>query len=69
MVGTIKDKTLFLLLSSVGTLLLGSTGYGIYTTIGSSSYNLSHNTKEHSRMHELGIAHSHNHHNEADHTH
>ena len=71
MSGTIKDTTLFLLLSSVGTLLFGSIGYGIYTTVGPSSYNLSHNIQEHERMHELGVAHSHNHHNhnEADHIH
>ena len=40
MVGTIKDPTLFLLLSSVGILLFGSIGYGIYTTVGPSSYKL-----------------------------
>ena len=40
MVGTIKDPTLFLLLSSVGILVFGSIGYGIYTTVGPSSYKL-----------------------------
>jgi len=37
MLGTIKDPTLFLLLSSVGILLFGSIGYGIYTTVRPSS--------------------------------
>ena len=59
---TIKDSTLFLLLSSVGILLFGSMGYGIYTTFGPSSYKLRDTIKEHARMHELGIAHGHNHH-------
>jgi len=63
MMGTIKDPTLFLLLSSVGILLFGSIGYGIYTTVGPSSYKLRDTIKEHARMHELGIAHGHNHHN------
>ena len=71
MLGTIKDPTLFLLLSSIGTLLFSSIGYGIYTTVGPSSYKLRDTIKEHARMHELGIAHSHNHnnHNEAEHIH
>ena len=63
MLGTMKDPTLFLLLSSVGILLFGSIGYGIYTTVGPSSYKLRDTIKEHARMHELGIAHGHNHHN------
>ena len=49
MVGTIKDPTLFLLLSSVGILLFGSIGYGIYTTVGPSSYKLRDTIKEHAR--------------------
>ena len=71
MLGTFKDLTLFLLLSSVGILLFGSIGYGIYTTVGPSSYKLRDTIKEHARMHELGIAHGHNHHNhnEAEHIH
>ena len=69
MLGTIKDPTLFLLLSSVGILLFGSIGYGIYTTVGPSSYKLRDTIKEHARLHELGIAHGHNNHNESDHFH
>ena len=63
MVGTIKNPTLFLLLSSIRILLFGSIVNGIYTAIGSSSYKLRDTIKEHARMHELGIAHGHNHHN------
>ena len=69
MVGVTKDPTLFLLLGSIGLLLFGSIGYGIYTTIGPSSYKLRDTIKEHARLHELGIAHGHNNHNEADHIH
>tara|TARA_B100000886_G_C20362522_1_gene465859 strand:+ start:356 stop:571 length:216 start_codon:yes stop_codon:yes gene_type:complete len=71
MLGTFKDPTLFLLLSSVGLLLFGSIGYGINTTVGPSSYNLRDTIKEHARMHELGIAHVHdgNNHNESEHIH
>ena len=68
MLGTIKDSTLFLLFGSVGLLLFGSIGYGIHTTVGLSSYKLRDTIQEHARMHELGIAHGHNH-NEAEHIH
>ena len=71
MPGIFKDPTLFLLLSSVGILLFSSIGYGIYTTVGPSSYKLRDTIKEHARMHELGMAHGHNHHNhtEGEHIH
>tara|TARA_B100000941_G_scaffold75812_1_gene51693 strand:+ start:331 stop:537 length:207 start_codon:yes stop_codon:yes gene_type:complete len=68
MLGTIKDPTLFLLFGSVGILLFGSIGYGIYTTVGPSSHKLRDTIQEHARMHELGIAHGHNH-NEGEHIH
>ena len=44
-------------------LFFGSIGYGIYTTVGPSSYKLRDTIKEHARLHELGIAHGHNNHN------
>ena len=72
MLGTIEDPTLFLVLGSVALLLFGSIGYGIYTTVGPSSHKLRDTIKEHARMHELGIAHGHNNHNnqsEAEHIH
>ena len=72
MIGTIKEPTLLLMLGSVGLLLFGSIGYGIYTTVGPPSHKLRDTIKEHARMHELGIAHGHNNHNnqsEAEHIH
>ena len=71
MIGVTKDPTLFLLLGSIGLILFGSIGYGIYTTVGPSSYKLRDTIKEHARLHELGIAHGHNNHNhdESDHFH
>ena len=71
MVGVTKDPALFLILGSIGLLLFGSIGYGIYTTVGPSSYKLRDTIKEHARLHELGIAHGHNNqnHNESDHLH
>ena len=71
MIGATKDPTLILLFGSIGILLFGSIGYGIYTTVGPSSYKIRDTIKEHARMHELGIAHGHNHqeHNEAEHIH
>ena len=68
MIGISKDTNLIIMLGSIGLLLFGSIGYGIYTTIGPSSHKLRDTIKEHARMHELGIAHNHNH-NEADHVH
>ena len=64
MIGVTNDPTLFILLGSIGILLFGSIGYGIYTTVGPSSYKLRDTIKEHARLHELGIAHGHNHHND-----
>ena len=71
MLVTIKDPALFLLLSNLGISLFGSIGYGIYTTVGTSSYKLRDTIKEHARMHELGIALAHNRHfhNEAENIH
>ena len=68
MLAITKDPTLFLLFGTIGLFLFGSIGYGIYTTVGPSSYKLRDTIKEHARLHELGIAHGHNH-NETDHSH
>tara|TARA_B100000945_G_C20124475_1_gene476406 strand:- start:252 stop:455 length:204 start_codon:yes stop_codon:yes gene_type:complete len=54
-----KDPGLYFLLGSIGILLFGSIGYGLYTTVGPNSYKLRDTIKEHARMHELGIAHNH----------
>ena len=71
MLGVTKDPALFLLLGSIGLLLFGSIGYGIYTTVWPSTYKLRDTIKEHARLHELGIAHGHKNHNhdESDHFH
>ena len=54
-----KDPTLILTFGSIGLLLFGAMGYGIYTTFGPKSSELRDTIKEHARMHELGIAHGH----------
>ena len=71
MLEIIQDQALFLLLGSFGILLFGSVGYGIYTTVGPTSQKLRDAIQEHTRIHELGIAHGHNdnNHKEAEHIH
>tara|TARA_B100000900_G_scaffold414593_1_gene441687 strand:+ start:1223 stop:1417 length:195 start_codon:yes stop_codon:yes gene_type:complete len=59
MVTTTSDPTLLIVLGSIGLLLFGAIGYGIYTTVGPKSQELRDPIKEHARMHELGIAHGH----------
>ena len=59
MVTTSSDPTLIIVLGSIGLLVFGAIGYGIYTTIGPKSKDLRDPIKEHARMHELGIAHGH----------
>ena len=63
-----SDPTLLIVLGSIGLLLFGAIGYGIYTTVGPKSGELRDTIKEHARMHELGIAHGHNK-DDANHTH
>ena len=55
----------------MGLLLFGIIGNEIYTIVGPSSYKLRDTIKDHTRMHELLIAHVHNghNHNEAEHIH
>ena len=59
MVTTSSDPTLLIVLGSIGVLLFGAIGYGIYTTVGPKSKELRDTIAEHARMHELGIAHGH----------
>tara|TARA_Y100001978_G_C23512419_1_gene346262 strand:+ start:529 stop:723 length:195 start_codon:yes stop_codon:yes gene_type:complete len=59
MVTTSSDPTLLIVLGSIGVLVFGAIGYGIYATVGPKSKDLRDPIKEHARMHELGIAHGH----------
>ena len=68
MIAANNDPTLIFVLGSIGVLLFGAIGYGIYTTVGPKSGELRDTIKEHARMHELGIAHGHNK-NDSIHTH
>ena len=68
MIAANSDPTLLFVLGSIGLLLFGAIGYGIYTTVGPKSGELRDTIKEHARMHELGIAHGHKK-GEANHTH
>ena len=68
MIAANNDPTLIFVLGSIGLLLFGAIGYGIYTTVGPKSGELRDTIKEHARMHELGIAHGHNK-KELNHTH
>ena len=68
MIAANNDPTLIFVLGSIGVLLFGAIGYGIYTTVGPKSGELRDTIKEHARMHELGIAHGHNK-KELNHTH
>ena len=40
-------------------LFLGSVAYGMYNSFGAGAHGLRDTIDEHTRMHELGIAHSH----------
>ena len=43
----------------IGIVVIGLLGYGIYMTFGSGGKDLRDEIDEHSKMHELGIAHGH----------
>tara|TARA_R100001082_G_C4351136_1_gene154582 strand:+ start:360 stop:638 length:279 start_codon:yes stop_codon:yes gene_type:complete len=43
----------------IGVIVLGLLGYGIYMTFGAGKKGLRDEIDEHSKMHELGIAHGH----------
>ena len=51
MVSTSSDPTLLLVLGSIGLLLFGAMGYGIYTTVGPKSKDLRDTIKELSLIH------------------
>ena len=43
----------------IGVIVIGLLGYGIYMTFGKGKEGLRDEIDEHSKMHELGIAHGH----------
>ena len=51
---------MIVILSIILGLLAFLIGYGLYLTIGPGKDNLRDSISEHSKMHELGIAHGHN---------
>ncbi len=66
----------YLMIGSIGTLLLASIIYGVYSTFGAGSAKLTDQMEEHARLHDLGIAHTHKgnamaiaHKNSGDHNH
>ena len=49
----------YLMIGLLAVLLLGALLYGIYAAFGAGAVNLTDQIEEHSRLHKLGIAHSH----------
>ena len=54
-----QDLSAYLMIGSLAVLLLGALLYGIYAAFGAGSVQLTDQIEEHSRLHKLGIAHSH----------
>ncbi len=54
-----QDLSAYLMIGSLAVLVLGALLYGIYAAFGAGSVQLTDQIEEHSRLHKLGIAHSH----------
>ena len=54
-----QDLSAYLMIASLALLLLAALLYGIYAAFGAGSLQLTDQIEEHSRLHKLGIAHSH----------
>tara|TARA_B100000482_G_scaffold18300_1_gene12293 strand:- start:317 stop:610 length:294 start_codon:yes stop_codon:yes gene_type:complete len=54
-----QDLSAYLMIGSLAVLVLGTLLYGVYTAFGAGSVQLTDQIEEHSRLHKLGIAHSH----------
>mgnify|MGYP002022788584 CR=1 FL=1 len=54
-----QNLSAYLMIGLLAALVLGSLLYGIYTAFGAGSVQLTDQIEEHSRLHKLGIAHSH----------
>ena len=54
-----QNLSAYLMIGSLGAIIFGSLLYGIYAAFGAGSVQLTDQIEEHSRLHKLGIAHSH----------
>ena len=54
-----QNLSAYLMIGSLGAIIFGSLLYGIYAAFGAGSVQLADQIEEHSRLHKLGIAHSH----------
>ena len=54
-----QNLSAYLIIGSLAALVLGSLIYGIYTAFGAGAEDLTDQIEEHSKLHKLGIAHSH----------
>ena len=54
-----SNLSAYLMIGTLAALIFGSLLYGIYMAFGAGSEQLTDQIEEHSRLHKLGIAHSH----------
>ena len=54
-----QDLSAYLMIAALAVLLLAALLYGVYAAFGAGSLQLTDQIEEHSRLHKLGIAHSH----------
>ncbi len=54
-----QDLSAYLMIAVLAALVLGALLYGIYAAFGAGSAQFTDQIEEHSRLHKLGIAHSH----------
>ena len=54
-----ENLSAYLMIGTLSALVFGSLIYGIYMAFGAGSEQLTDQIEEHSRLHKLGIAHSH----------
>tara|TARA_B100001121_G_C18123241_1_gene359973 strand:- start:7 stop:252 length:246 start_codon:yes stop_codon:yes gene_type:complete len=54
-----SNLSAYLMIGTLAALVFGALFYGIYMAFGAGSENLTDQIEEHSRLHKLGIAHSH----------
>ena len=54
-----SNLSAYLMIGTLAALVFGSLLYGVYMAVGAGSEQLTDQIEEHSRLHKLGIAHSH----------